>query len=698
MKVERSEEREMEMLLNEIPHATSPHHHHHQHHHHHRHPRHLHQLHHGGGDGGGGGASTATHGARDPDLGSLGNPIHGDGIEVGASRFHGRRDVDGYVGANGVGGGGGGARHGRWSPQPPTRPMSEGSSAASSQSGAYSPTGGSDLMGRFPDLGPYLGAEEELGFANQLLGMHLGHGIEEPIVLEPVSGSAFGRSPIGLSPFRAHCNGNFVTERPIHVRKNFLNGEETLGANGYNKYPVGRRMDCAPSTSYLPLASDALLQNSYVDLHPNWNLNMVNPTNGNAFFLNGNAGPYFNSRGPELPTVCRNPLDIEAFRCEDSLIFQGTGMRCVEDYDIPKMRKKSQFNQHVNFRGNPAVNGESISNANVRRFPNAPRDYESIEGLKGNIHKLAKHQFGCRLLQQKFDEGKHQVDSIFNGIIHHVVDLMMDQFGNYLMQKLFDFCDEEQRTKIVIELTRNRSDLIKISLNMHGTRAVQKLIAKLKTRQQVSLVISALQPGFLELVKDLNGNHVIQRCLLSFSVEDNKFIFDAAAFHCVGIAKERHGCCVLQRCIDRSTGKQWEKLISEISTNGFELAQDAYGNYAVQYVILMQIPSAVAILASQFEGRYVLLSTQKFSSNVVENCLKHFPENHRATIIHELLSVTRFEELMQDPFANYVIQTALKHSKGPLNAALVEEIRRHEPQLRTHPYCKRIFSRAPLKK
>lgn len=56
-----------------------------------------------------------------------------------------------------------------------------------------------------------------------------------------------------------------------------------------------------------------------------------------------------------------------------------------------------------------------------------------------------------------------------------------------------------------------------------------------------------------------------------------QFIFDAAAFHCVGIAKERHGCCVLQRCIDRSTGKQWEKLISEISTNGFELAQDAYG-------------------------------------------------------------------------------------------------------------------------
>lgn len=51
---------------------------------------------------------------------------------------------------------------------------------------------------------------------------------------------------------------------------------------------------------------------------------------------------------------------------------------------------------------------------------------------------------------------------------------------------------------------------------------VQKLIETVNTRKQISLVKSALEPGFLDLIKDLNGNHVIQRCLQCFSDEDNK--------------------------------------------------------------------------------------------------------------------------------------------------------------------------------
>lgn len=57
-----------------------------------------------------------------------------------------------------------------------------------------------------------------------------------------------------------------------------------------------------------------------------------------------------------------------------------------------------------------------------------------------------------------------------------------------------------------------------------STRVVQKLIETLKTKQQISLVISALEPGFLALIKDLNGNHVIQRCLQCFPSEDSKVI------------------------------------------------------------------------------------------------------------------------------------------------------------------------------
>lgn len=74
----------------------------------------------------------------------------------------------------------------------------------------------------------------------------------------------------------------------------------------------------------------------------------------------------------------------------------------------------------------------------------------------------------------------------------------------------------------------------------------------------------------------------------------------------------------------------------------------------------LKIPSAVSMLTSQFEGNYVHLATQKFSSHVVEKCLSVLDDRARSSIIRELLSATHFEQLLQDPHANYVVQTALR--------------------------------------
>ncbi|KAE8667901.1 putative pumilio-like protein 7 [Hibiscus syriacus] len=275
---------------------------------------------------------------------------------------------------------------------------------------------------------------------------------------------------------------------------------------------------------------------------------------------------------------------------------------------------------------------------------------------------------------------------------------MMNPFGNYLMQKLLEVCSEEQRTQILLMATEEPGQLVRISLNTHGTRVVQKLIETLKTRQQISLVISALEPGFLSLIKDLNGNHVVQRCLQCLRSEDNKFIFLASAKYCVDIATHQHGCCVLQRCISHSSGEYREKLVERISTNGLLLAQDAFGNYVVQFIFDLKIPSATSTLISQFEGHYAHLSSQKFSSHVVEKCLVVLNDESRSKIIQELLSTTHFERLLQDPHANYVVQTALRVSEGSLHNSLVEAIESHKALSRNSPYSKRILSQKLLKK
>ena len=97
-----------------------------------------------------------------------------------------------------------------------------------------------------------------------------------------------------------------------------------------------------------------------------------------------------------------------------------------------------------------------------------------------------------------------------------------DPFGNYLCQKLLEYSTEEQRN-VICESVAN--DLVGISLNMHGTRAVQKMIDFLSNPRQpnqIRSIILALSLNVVALIKDLNGNHVIQKCLNRLIPEDNQ--------------------------------------------------------------------------------------------------------------------------------------------------------------------------------
>ncbi|RWR89880.1 Pumilio RNA-binding repeat [Cinnamomum micranthum f. kanehirae] len=416
--------------------------------------------------------------------------------------------------------------------------------------------------------------------------------------------------------------------------------------------------------------------------------------------FNGSAAATPNGRAPQSPPSTCDAPSVEAFSCEDSLIIQGKGLNFVRNDGYNRLREHRRSSCNAPGRGNSSKKDLELAeygHGPRMNYPSlVPSKYNSLQEIKGCIYCLAKDQQGCRFLQQKFDEGTPKdVQMIFSEIIGHVVELMMNSFGNYLIQKLLDVCTEEQRMQVLLVATAEPGQLVKISLNIHGTRVVQKLIETLKTREQIYLVVLALEPGFLHLSQDLNGNHVILSCLRSLSNEDNKFIFNSAAKYCEDIATHRYGCCFLQRCIDHSTGEDRENLVAEISSNGLLLAQDAFGNYVIQHILELRIPLAIRRLISQFEGNYVNLSTQKFSSNVVEKCLIVFGEESRSRIIHELLASSRFEQLLQDQFANYVIKSALIVSKGHLHASLVKAIQPFAAILRTSPYCKRIFSHVP---
>lgn len=127
--------------------------------------------------------------------------------------------------------------------------------------------------------------------------------------------------------------------------------------------------------------------------------------------------------------------------------------------------------------------------------------------------------------------------------------------------------------------------------------------------------------------------------------------------------------------------------------NTLRLVEDPFGNYVVQYILDLHRSQDITRIAESILGHISDLSTQKFSSNVIEKILQVCDPPPRALIIREMLKADAWFTLLQDPYANYVIQTAIQTASLSDRNELVDAIKPHLPSLRNTPYGKRIQSK-----
>eukprot|EP00826_Nyctotherus_ovalis_P048458 TRINITY_DN5713_c0_g1_i1.p1 TRINITY_DN5713_c0_g1~~TRINITY_DN5713_c0_g1_i1.p1 ORF type:complete len:351 (+),score=55.40 TRINITY_DN5713_c0_g1_i1:909-1961(+) len=202
----------------------------------------------------------------------------------------------------------------------------------------------------------------------------------------------------------------------------------------------------------------------------------------------------------------------------------------------------------------PLVPSPAFGGYNPRPAAESGREPD-IEKLLNNIGDAIKDQGSCRYLQKRLDEGDKEFTSrIFSKLIPAIKTHMSDPFGNYLCQKLFDRCSQSQLSMVIDEISEH---VVELATNLHGTRAIQKVIENsVKDSELLLKIITILKSHVAEMVTDNNGNHVLQLCLTSIKSPHNDFIYAEIAASCFKVATHKHGCCVLQKCIDYATKKQ----------------------------------------------------------------------------------------------------------------------------------------------
>lgn len=297
----------------------------------------------------------------------------------------------------------------------------------------------------------------------------------------------------------------------------------------------------------------------------------------------------------------------------------------------------------------------------------------SLDDLRGRVLSLSRDQFGCRLLQSVLESRlEGALDLMLTELQLHLVQLMVEPFGNYLFQKLLSVATVSKVTQILQATT---SHLVAAARHVNGTRSIQTAIEKCSIPLHVDLVMRVLQPSVVNLSLDSNGTHVVQKCLQRFPNKTKRAIILRVIERLVPVAMQRHGCCVVQRCFDAAPPALRSRIVSVVTKHAVVLMQDAFANYVVQYLLKHSARHHVSAIIATLFNSIARLSQQKYSSNVVETCLAIASAEERTKIIKEMAEPDTMRVLLYHQYGNYAVQRALLVCDDKQRHLLIDAVR-----------------------
>ncbi|XP_029340165.1 pumilio homolog 2 isoform X5 [Mus caroli] len=340
----------------------------------------------------------------------------------------------------------------------------------------------------------------------------------------------------------------------------------------------------------------------------------------------------------------------------------------------------------------PSGRSRLLEDFRNNRFPNL-----QLRDLIGHIVEFSQDQHGSRFIQQKLERATPaERQMVFNEILQAAYQLMTDVFGNYVIQKFFEFGSLDQKLALA---TRIRGHVLPLALQMYGCRVIQKALESISSDQQViSEMVKELDGHVLKCVKDQNGNHVVQKCIECVQPQALQFIIDAFKGQVFVLSTHPYGCRVIQRILEHCTAEQTSPILEELHQHTEQLVQDQYGNYVIQHVLEHGRPEDKSKIVSEIRGKVLALSQHKFASNVVEKCVTHASRAERALLIDEVCCQndgphSALYTMMKDQYANYVVQKMIDMAEPAQRKIIMHKIRPHITTLRKYTYGKHILAK-----
>ncbi|XP_023363244.1 pumilio homolog 1 isoform X7 [Otolemur garnettii] len=269
---------------------------------------------------------------------------------------------------------------------------------------------------------------------------------------------------------------------------------------------------------------------------------------GTAGGLTNGSGRYI-SAAPGAEAKYRSASSASSLFSPSSTLFSSSRLR----YGMSDVMPSGRSRLLEDFRNN--------------RYPNL-----QLREIAGHIMEFSQDQHGSRFIQLKLERATPaERQLVFNEILQAAYQLMVDVFGNYVIQKFFEFGSLEQKLALA---ERIRGHVLSLALQMYGCRVIQKALEFIPSDQQViNEMVRELDGHVLKCVKDQNGNHVVQKCIECVQPQSLQFIIDAFKGQVFALSTHPYGCRVIQRILEHCLPDQTLPILEELHQHTEQLVQ-----------------------------------------------------------------------------------------------------------------------------
>ncbi|CEJ62082.1 Putative Pumilio-family RNA binding repeat protein [Penicillium brasilianum] len=287
--------------------------------------------------------------------------------------------------------------------------------------------------------------------------------------------------------------------------------------------------------------------------------------------------------------------------------------------------------------------------------------FDIIEAIVSQAYPLMVNRFGNFLVQRCFEHGTpDQVVAIANAIRGNTLNLSMDSFGCHVIQKAFDCVPQEHKTIMVHELLRRIPETVVHRYACHVWQKLFELRWSGDPPQIMAKVNEALEGMWHEVALGETGSLVVQN--------------------------------IFENCIEEEKRPAIEEVLVKIDL----LAHGQFGNWCIQHICEHGAPHDKSRAVEHVLHHAVDYSMDQFASKIVEKCLKiggsEFLDRYLSRVCTGRSERPRMPliDIAGDQYGNYLIQWVLMNAAAHQRELVASHIRKHMVSLRGSKFGSRV--------